>query len=233
MRRLVRRSGRAKPNLPSLVSLLLALIIAACRQQTVAPPLAPTPTQSPRPTATSTPVLLPPSPTPVIYVVQPGDSLSAIALKYDVSIEALVEANDIADTNVIRVGQKLIIPGPTPIPTATLPPTVTPTPHIPPELEIIDVIGRGAPETETVIIVNRGRSFTIEGWTLRDAQGNVYVFPRLYLGAGAEVRVHTSRGEDTPLHLYWNRDTAVWQEAGDTAVIADERGVIYASRPLD
>ena len=181
----------------------------------------------------ATPVPPTPSPTPVIYVVQPGDSLSGIAFQYDVSIEALVEANGIADTNVIRVGQKLIIPGPTPIPTATLPPTVTPTPHIPPELEIIDVIGRGALATETVIIANRGRGFTIEGWTLRDAQGNVYVFPKLYLGTGAEIRVHTGRGENTPLHLYWNRDTAVWQEAGDTAVVADERGVIYASKPLD
>ena len=69
--------------------------------------------------------------------------------------------------------------------------------------------------------------------TLRDAQGNVYVFPKLYLGTGAEIRVHTGRGENTPLHLYWNRDTAVWQEAGDTAVVADERGVIYASKPLE
>jgi hypothetical protein len=61
----------------------------------------------------------------------------------------------------------------------------------------------------------------------------VYVFPKLYLGTEAEVRVHTGRGEDTPLHLFWNRDTAVWQEAGDNVVVADERGVIYASKSLD
>jgi LysM repeat protein len=165
--------------------------------------------------------------------VQPGDSLSAIALQYGVSIEALAEVNGIADSNVIRVGQKLVIPGPTPLPTATLPPTMTPTPHIPPKLEIVEVIGRGAPATETVVIANWGRSFSIEGWTLRDAHGNVYVFPKLYLGTGAEIRVHTGGGEDTPLHLFWNRSTAVWQEAGDTAVVADPRGVIYASKPLE
>ena len=220
-------------KIPSLVHLCLILALAACRRQTVPPTLAPTPTQAPHPTATAMLALPTPSPTPVIHVVQPGDSLSAIAFAYDVSVEALVQANNIEDTNVIRVGQKLIIPGPTAIPTATLPPTMTPTPHIPPELEIVDVIGRGAAEAETVIIANQGRSFTIKGWTLRDAQGNVYVFPDLYLGTGAEIRVHTGWGENTPLHLYWNRDTAVWQEAGDTAVIADERGVIYASKSLD
>jgi LysM repeat protein len=217
----------------SLVFLALALLLAACRNPAAVPTLAPTPTSPPRPTDTPPPILPTPTPTPVIHVVQPGDSLSAIAFQYDVSIEALAEVNGIADTNVIRVGQKLIIPGPTPVVAATLPPTMTPTPHIPPELEIVEVIGRGAPATETVVIANLGRSFSIEGWTLRDAQGNVYVFPKLYLGTGAEVRVHTGGGEDTPLHLFWNRDTAVWQEAGDTAVVADERGVIYASKSLD
>jgi LysM repeat protein len=227
----------------SLVLLILALI--ACRRQTPAPlptqPLAstPTPTQTTRPSATSTtlatvtPILPGATATPIIHVVKRGDSLSGIAFKYDVAIEALVEANGIADTNVIRIGQELIIPGPTPIPTATLPPTVTPTTRVPPTLEIVEVIGRGAPATETVVIVNRGHGFSIEGWTLRDAQGNVYVFPQLYLGPGAEVRVHTGGGDNTPLHLFWNRDTAVWQEAGDTAVVADPRGVIYASKQLD
>jgi hypothetical protein len=235
MRRLetTRSSRRARPNLPGLVLLLLILPLAACRKQAAAPPTptqtSATPTEQPQPTATTAPV----QPTPAVHVVQPGDSLSAIAFQYDVSIEALAEANGIVDTNVIHVGQKLIIPGPTSIPTATLPPTMTPTPRIPPELEIVDVIGRGAPATETVIIANRGRGISLEGWTLRDAHGNVYPFPRLYLGPGTEIRVHTGRGENTPLHLYWSRDTAVWQEAGDTAVIADERGVIYASKPLD
>lgn len=217
----------------SLVFLTVVLLLAVCRKPAAVPTLAPTPTSPPRPTDTSSPILPTPTPTPVVHVVQPGDSLSAIALQYDVSIETLAEVNGIADTNVIRVGQRLIIPGPTPNATTTLPPTMTPTPHIPPELEIVEVIGRGAPATETVVIANRGRSFSIEGWTLRDAQGNVYVFPKLYLGTGAEIRVHTGGGENTPLHLYWNRDTAVWQEAGDTVVVADERGVIYASKSLD
>ena len=210
--------------------LTLVLALAACRKPSVAPTLAPT---RPMPTVTATSIEPTPSPTPMIHIVQPGDSMSAIAVKYDVPIEAIAKANDIVDTNVIQVGQKLIIPGPTPTPGPTMPPTPTPTPHVPPQIEIVDVIGRGAPATETVVIANQGRDLSVEGWTLRDAQGNVYVFPKLYLATGAEVRIHTAGGKNTPLHLYWNRDTPVWQEAGDTVVLADQRGVVHASKQLD
>lgn len=44
-----------------------------------------------------------------VYVVQSGDYLSKIAVKYSVTVDAIVKANDLKST-VIRVGQKLIIP---------------------------------------------------------------------------------------------------------------------------
>ncbi len=44
------------------------------------------------------------------YTVQPGDALSSIAQRLGVSLQALVEANAIADANIIYVGQQLIIP---------------------------------------------------------------------------------------------------------------------------
>ncbi len=44
------------------------------------------------------------------YVIQPGDSLSRIALKHRISSRALAEANGITDPNKIRVGQVLKIP---------------------------------------------------------------------------------------------------------------------------
>lgn len=54
------------------------------------------------------------------YVVQPGDTLAEIALRFGTSVDALVAANGIADPRLIVPGQKLIIPaaGPTPQPTA-------------------------------------------------------------------------------------------------------------------
>jgi LysM repeat protein len=190
-------------------------------------------TPTPAPTTATPTTVVAPTPTTVVHIVQPGESLSAIALRYDVPIEVLAEANGIEDPNVIKVGQQIVIPGPTPEPTATVLPTPSPTVDVPPQLEIRDVIGRGAPSAETVIVVNRGRGVSLRGWTLRDAQGNAYVFPDLYLAPEAEVRVHTGIGENTPQHLYWGQESAVWGETGDMAVLADRRGVMHAAKPLE
>ena len=45
------------------------------------------------------------------YTVELGDTLAGIALKYNVSIEALALANDIEDYDHIEAGQVLVIPG--------------------------------------------------------------------------------------------------------------------------
>ncbi|RME81081.1 MAG: LysM peptidoglycan-binding domain-containing protein, partial [Caldilineae bacterium] len=45
-----------------------------------------------------------------IHIVQPGETLFGIAQKYGVPLDALAEANQIADPSNIIVGQKLIIP---------------------------------------------------------------------------------------------------------------------------
>lgn len=44
------------------------------------------------------------------YVVKSGDTLTAIARKYDTTVEALVASNDVKDKNIIYVGQVLMIP---------------------------------------------------------------------------------------------------------------------------
>jgi murein DD-endopeptidase MepM/ murein hydrolase activator NlpD len=45
-----------------------------------------------------------------VYVVRPGDTLSAIAQRFDTTVDAIVNANDIVNPSLINVGQKLIIP---------------------------------------------------------------------------------------------------------------------------
>lgn len=45
------------------------------------------------------------------YIVQPGDTLSRIALKYNVTLAALAAKNNLANPNLITPGQKLLIPG--------------------------------------------------------------------------------------------------------------------------
>ncbi len=117
------------------------VVVAGCTPQATPTPRATdTPTLSPTPLAaltrpaTATPAPLTPlptatptiTPTPVIYVVQKGDNLLAIARRYGVTLQALQEANGILDPRRLQIGQELIIP----VDEAALaePPTPTPTP---------------------------------------------------------------------------------------------------------
>ena len=47
-----------------------------------------------------------------VHIVEPGDTLWQIALRYDASIKAIMEANGITDANTLWVGQRLLIPIP-------------------------------------------------------------------------------------------------------------------------
>jgi len=44
------------------------------------------------------------------HVVQPGENLFRIALKYGVTVQAIAVANDISNVNLIYPGQTLVIP---------------------------------------------------------------------------------------------------------------------------
>lgn len=50
------------------------------------------------------------TPTPVVYIVREGDTLSGIAATYGVSVEALQQVNRIENPLFLRPGQTLIIP---------------------------------------------------------------------------------------------------------------------------
>lgn len=81
---------------------------------------APTPARTGAPVA-ATPTPVPPSPVPVasptrvVYKVKAGDTLSGIADRYGISVTALMRANNLRN-EIIRIGDELIIPLPTPTP---------------------------------------------------------------------------------------------------------------------
>jgi len=51
-----------------------------------------------------------PTPTGQIYVVQYGDNLYRIAMRFNTTPEAIAAANNLPDVNTIYVGQRLVIP---------------------------------------------------------------------------------------------------------------------------
>ena len=45
------------------------------------------------------------------HVVRPGDTVSAIGMRFDLTVSALAQANNLRDAGIISVGQRLVIPG--------------------------------------------------------------------------------------------------------------------------
>ena len=70
-----------------------------------------TPTPEPLPTETPTP-RPPKKPTAQVYIVQPGDTLSKIAERFGVTIDALTKTNMIVNPDALQVNQELTIPVP-------------------------------------------------------------------------------------------------------------------------
>jgi LysM repeat protein len=123
---------------------LVALLATACggggggpganpfgRDATATPTLpasGPGTTPSPAGQETPTPTAEQPTPTanPETYTVQEGDTLSAIAEQFGLTIADLVAANDLADPDLIFPGQVLRIPAATATPTPTPSPAANP-----------------------------------------------------------------------------------------------------------
>jgi LysM repeat protein len=180
--------------------------------------------------------------TPATHVVQSGETLGGIAQRYNVSIEALMAANNLSDPNVLHVGQTLVIPNsgyaPTPVAPGTpgaLPtnaaepprPTATRDPNAPlSQLSIREVKSPGTLADEALVIANQGGPVDLAGWTLRDEAGQLYTFPALTLFEGGAVTLHTAAGSDSVTDLYWGLTVPVWA-SGRQALLSDAGGNLH------
>lgn len=123
--RLTRRLGR---HVRRASSLLLAVVLTGCGGQVITH-TTPTPASiavilptSTSPAGTAEPLRLTPvptntpapSPTPVVHIVQPGDTLLGIALQYGVTLDALQQINGVLRPETLQIGQQIVIPRPQP-----------------------------------------------------------------------------------------------------------------------
>jgi len=183
------------------------------------------------------------------HAVQPGDTLGGIAVVYDVALADLLLANNLTEDSIIRPGDVLVIPqgevltptpitpSPTPVPpTAVSPtpfPTETPTPPGPVEVRIQEVLTPGELDREGVVIINRGRTVNLQGWTLGAAGGDLtFTFPRLTLAREVPVTVYTMSGDNTPQALHWGLGAAQWVESGIIIELRDAEGDLIAAYTL-
>jgi len=180
------------------------------------------------------------------YTVETGDTLGAIAVKFNVTVAEILAVNEIPNPDALEVGQVLIILRPlvavathTALPAAEIgetleptstTPTSTPVPLTGESRVLIDsVIGVGDLASERVFLKRVGPGeISLTGWSLVAESGETFTFPQLTLFENGAVFVHTRSGQTTAVALYWNLDQAVWS-SGDTVVLIDDQGNVHNS----
>jgi LysM repeat protein len=101
----------------------------------------------------------------IVYIVQTGDTLTSIAVTYDLTYEELYELNNIDETAVLTIGQEIVVGqqpvpqstgGSSDVPTVPTTPTATSTPTSPPPTETPEPTATSIPSstpppTETAV----------------------------------------------------------------------------------
>lgn len=134
------------------------------------------------------------------HTVQPGENLSRIALKYGTTVQAIVQANNITNPNLIFSGQVLIIPGavitPTPLPAGTQ--TAMPSPAAPPVVETVHVVQPGENLFRIALKYNLPTAYlaSYNGITNPNV---IYVGQRLRIPAGAAPAPGAAAATPTPV----------------------------------
>ena len=184
------------------------------------------------PTATAT---LPPSPTPNLYIVQPGDTLFAIAIEYEIPVDALMAANGLSNPDELDIDQALIIPSEEWVAAyrekrvgSQSDATATPTDVVePPEVKITGVVGVGELEEEAIRFVNSGGVAKMAGWRLDDGEGHIYIFPEFTLHSGA-FNLNIGSGKNSPIDLYWGLEEPIL-DSGKTLTLLNASGEIQST----
>lgn len=161
------------------------------------------------------------------YVVQAGDSLTGIAIQFGLTIDQLLNINNLDNPDFVFVGQQLILPAGS---ASTSPSVQQPASNSQPSrtvngtLQITEVSGRGTLESEIAMVVNESDApFNLQGWTLGREGGPIYTFGNLPIFPGGSVRIHSKAGSDTSIDLHWGQPDSVWS-AGSAARLVNVQG---------
>ena len=188
---------------------------------------------------TVTPSVAPPTQAVEEYQVSANDTLGEIADKYGLTVEEIMQFNQLKDPNALSVGMVIyipvtpeVVPSDTPAPSQTLSLQTTGSPPVvanDARVVINSVIGVGDLTSERVFLSRTGSGvLMLDGWKLKDQNGNEFVFPNLELFEGGAVNVWTTTGTPNVVDLYWGLQYAVWS-SGETVTLEDSNGKVQAT----
>ncbi len=156
-----------------------------------------------------------------IYVVERGDSLSAIAARFGLTLNKLMEVNDLTDPDFVYVGQRLVIPVSQDLVDA-------PAAGLPQQGLQLRIENAGELAAEAVQVVNDSNAAVdLQGWTLSRDGGPIYTFGSALLFPGSGIHLYTGVGQDNSINRYWGRTAAAW-EGGSTVVLRNSSGELIA-----
>ncbi len=181
------------------------------------------------------------------YTVQAGDSLSNIATRFNVTINALLEANNLDNPDFVFVGQVLFLPPdaveiqqPTSPASNNNGQTATGSSGEGDSngddsnsvesvgLQIAQIDGVGDLASEVAQIVNDSdAALNLQGWRISYDNGPVYTFGNFPIFPGGSVRLHSTTGTDSSIDLYWRQSEPVWQSQR-VAQLIDDQGRLVA-----
>ena len=152
-----------------------------------------------------------------IYVVVRGDSLSAIASRFGLTLNRLMEINDLTDPDFVFVGQRLIIP-------VSQERIGAPPAGLPQQGLQLRIENGGQLAAEAVQVVNDSNAAVdLQGWTLSRDGGPIYTFGSALLFPGSGINLYTGAGQDNSINRYWGRTAAAW-ETGSAVVLRNSSG---------
>jgi LysM repeat protein len=154
----------------------------------------------------------------VVHVVEAGESLGSIAARYGINIEAIVQANSLANPDFVFSGQRLIIPaGGSNAPGGEVAPVLG--------VEILTIESAGDLTQEAVLVANESNTpFNLTGWQLMSEAGPTYTFDSVQLFPGSSVRLYSAAGDDNSIALYWGQSEAAWT-SGSVAELRNADGI--------
>ena len=177
------------------------------------------------PAATATPTI---APTPVVHVVQSGETLLSIAFDYGVSLQALQNANGIENPQLLQVGQQLIVPiggeesGVTP---GLLLPTPTPLPF--------GVRGVAFYETPVGSLWCLGEIVNTTAFSLTNVQVHLTLFDaagvRLIEADAFAAAEFIPPGERSPFGILFTAPPPAWASPQVTIMRGEDVGALAAS----